>query len=78
MTRRLSAQEDARGDGTNGRMTAFSLRRRRSAAWRLPPLPSGHRDPLDGLRGPARVYACHRAVIGLDGEWRPCCRGDAA
>jgi len=26
---------------------ATQLRRRREASWRLPPMPSGHRDPLD-------------------------------
>jgi hypothetical protein len=29
---------------------AVQLRRRRAASWRLPPLASGHRDPLDDRR----------------------------
>jgi hypothetical protein len=29
---------------------AAQLRRRREASWRLPPLKSGYRDPLDHLR----------------------------
>ena len=31
--------------------TPEQLRRRRAASWRLPPTPSGQRDPLDGLAG---------------------------
>lgn len=29
---------------------AAQLRRRREASWRLPPMPCGHRDPLDCKR----------------------------
>lgn len=46
----LTAQQQARG-------TYDAAQRRRDAALRLPPLPSGHRDP-DGRRtdAPARGY----------------------
>jgi hypothetical protein len=59
-------------------VTTTPSRRRRAASWRLPPLGSGRRDPLDGLRRPVADIPCHRAVIGVDGRWRRCCGRGAA
>jgi hypothetical protein len=60
-------------------VTASPMRRRRDASRRLPVLASGYHDPLDGLRRPVRWPGwCCRAVLGADGRWRQCCRGDAA
>jgi hypothetical protein len=70
------AQDDARGDGIRGSL-ATPLRRRRVAAWRLPPLGDGRRDPFDALAGLAiaEPEPCHRGMFGADGTWRACCRG---
>lgn len=74
--RREGGAQDAAN--VNARVTVTPLRRRRPAARRLPILATGHRDPLDGLAGPPIPdRPCARAVIGLDGRWRPCCRGAA-
>jgi hypothetical protein len=65
---------------TPGGDVAASLRRRRDAAWRLPPLASGYRDPIDQLAGlaiPKRPQPCRGEYIG-NGRWRPCCRKCAA
>jgi len=65
--------------GDDDRELAAQLRRRRESAWRLPPLESGHRDPLDGLArlpiGPAQE--CHGAERGPE-SWQPCCRSAGA
>lgn len=47
----------AQGDGTTGSVAwaadvATRLRHRRAAGYRLPPMPCGHRDPLDCQRAP--------------------------
>lgn len=70
------AQDDARGNGIRGSL-ATPLRRRRVAAWRLPPLRDGRRDPLDALAGLpiAGAQPCQRGMFGADGTWRACCRG---
>ena len=71
-------QSDARG-GISTMVAVTPFRRRRAASWRRPPLASGHRDPLDGLAGvPVRAVRCARAVLGTNGVWRACCRGDGA
>jgi hypothetical protein len=57
---------------------ATPMRRRREAARRLPILAGGDRDPLDKLRLPITRRPCARAVIGLDGQWHPCCGRGAA
>jgi hypothetical protein len=74
------AQSDAHGGGITSRITAKPFRRRRAAAWRLPPLADSRRDPLDSIAGlpVRRPPRCARAVLGTDGRWRQCCRGDAA
>lgn len=54
---------------------ATPLRRRREAAWRLPVLAGGNADPFGALAGlPVAVVPCARAVVGMDGRWRACCR----
>jgi hypothetical protein len=53
------------------------MRRRRQASWRLSVLASGRHDPFDGIRRPVADIPCSRAVVGLDGRWRPCCRRGA-
>ena len=62
--------------GADPNPVAVMGRRRRAASWRLPPLASGHRDPLDapaGLPVPDR-NACCRGQFGAGGKWQPCCR----
>jgi hypothetical protein len=79
-TARTGSHNDARGDGTTGRITvAADKRRRREAAGRLPPIATGYRDPLDALAGlpiPAHPQPC-RGMFGAGGKWQPCCRGAA-
>lgn len=41
------APDDRHPDDAEAREAVAWLRRRREAAWRLPPLPSGYRDPWD-------------------------------
>ena len=62
-----------------GADAAVMLRRRRAAAWRLPLLGDGRRDPLDQFAGlPVRApQRCGGAEFG-PGGWRPCCRAGAA
>lgn len=59
---------------------AASLQRRRDAALRLPPLASGHRDPLDALAGlPVGAdWVCHGVERGSNGWRRCCCNGAGA
>jgi hypothetical protein len=54
---------------------AADVRRRRAASWRLPPLASGHRDPLDALAGLpiADRGDCCRGEFTGNGRWRSCC-----
>ena len=62
-----------------GLSLAASIRRRRDASLRLPPLDSGVRDPLDQVAGlPIRpAQSCHGAEY-VGGRWLPCCRSGAA
>jgi hypothetical protein len=77
------APDDAHGDGnvtdivTGATLIAADMRRWREAAHRLPPLASGHRDPLDTLAGLPIVDRgdCCRGMFGDGGKWQPCCRG---
>ena len=83
------AQDDAHGGAvvnvivTNttgtGTTAAADMRRRRAASWGLPPLASGHRDPLDGLAGlPITDHSDRcRGMFGGGGKWQPCCCGAA-
>jgi hypothetical protein len=58
-------------------LTPSPMRRRRDASRRLPVLAGGYHDPLDGeRRAPRRPGRCARAILGANGVWRPCCRGD--
>jgi hypothetical protein len=41
----IANDDDA--DAPNTTFDRDALRRRREASWRMPPLASGHRDPLD-------------------------------
>ena len=77
--RREGSAQDGHGNGVTAIVAVTPFRRRRAASWRRPPLASGHRDPLDGLAGvPVRAVRCARAVLGTNGVWRACCRGDGA
>jgi hypothetical protein len=61
-------------------MVNLDLRRRRDAAWRLPPLDDGTRDPIDALAGkpiPQRPIECP-GMFGDNGKWKPCCGRGAA
>ena len=76
---RSPAEGTVPDDALGGDKVTSSLQRRREAAWRLPPLADGIRDPLDQLAGlpigPAQE--CHGIEYVADG-WRPCCRAGAA
>jgi hypothetical protein len=55
-------------------MVSQDLRRRRDAAWRLPPLEDGTRDPIDALAGLLAGEAdCCRGMFGSNGKWQRCC-----
>jgi hypothetical protein len=71
-------QDDDHGGIKGSLAVAAGIRRRRDAAWRLPPLASAYRDPIDMLAGlpiPARPQPC-RGMFGSGGKWQPCCRRD--
>jgi hypothetical protein len=48
----VDAGQARRSDATATPSVPAQLRRRRIASWRLPPLPSGQRDPLDPVGEP--------------------------
>jgi hypothetical protein len=73
------AEAASRTRRTSTPMVSQDLRRRRDAAWRLPPLEDGTRDPIDALAGkpiPRRPIECP-GMFGDNGKWKPCCGRDA-
>jgi hypothetical protein len=71
---RKAADQDA-ANVTRSITAAADVRRRRAASWRLPPLASGYRDPIDALDGlpiPRRGDYC-RGMFNGSGKWVPCC-----
>ena len=76
---KAASRDDAHGGSIEDSVTVGYLRRRREAAWRLPVLASGYRDPLNALAGlpHRRSEPCCRAVLTAAGTWGPCCRGAA-
>jgi len=73
---RTGSRNDPLGGGITSTIAAAQLRHRREAAWRLPPLCDGHRDPLDaeaashrhGTRGLAQALD-HLDAAGLCACW---------